>query len=426
MTELDPHAQRAFAVQVVEKLRAAGYEALWAGGCVRDQLLGRTPKDYDVATNARPEQVRELFGRRGTIAIGAAFGVISVLGRPKSAGQIEVATFREDASYSDGRRPDAVTFSSAEADAARRDFTINGLFYDPLADKVIDYVGGRHDLQQQLVRAIGAPADRIAEDKLRMLRAIRFAATFGFALEEQTRAAIQAMAGQVTIVSVERIATELRLMLSHPSRARAAALLAETGLMTAVFPELASVSRDAWHTTLGRLGALTPFALQAGSEPAPGLQVSFPLAFATLLHASAKISAAMTICRRLKLANKESDRVEWLLRGQNALLEARSQPWPQIQRLLIHPGINDLLAMHQAIHPASADDLVFCREKLVLPPEILNPPPFLTGDHLRDNGIPPGPEYQHLLDSVRDAQLTGQVHSSAEAIALALQLWQRQ
>lgn len=177
MTKNLKQSPRQFAVEVVERLRTAGYEALWAGGCVRDQLLQRTPKDYDVATSAHPDQIRDVFGRRRTLPIGAAFGVITVLG-PKSAGQIEVATFRQDATYSDGRHPDSVTFSTAEEDARRRDFTINGLFYDPLNEQVIDFVGGQQDIDRRVVRAIGDPYERIAEDKLRMLRAVRFSATF--------------------------------------------------------------------------------------------------------------------------------------------------------------------------------------------------------------------------------------------------------
>src|SRR5688572_25996293 len=176
---LTPERQRAFALEIVEKLRAAGFEALWAGGCVRDELLGLVPKDYDVATSATPEQIRNLFGRRRTLAVGAAFGVITVLG-PRAAGQIEVATFRTDAAYSDGRHPDAVTFTTAEHDAQRRDFTINGLFFDPVAQKIVDYVGGQDDIQRRIVRAIGDPRLRLREDRLRMLRAVRFAATFQF------------------------------------------------------------------------------------------------------------------------------------------------------------------------------------------------------------------------------------------------------
>src|SRR3954463_16298353 len=173
----DPARQRAFALEIAKKLRTAGFEALWAGGCVRDELLGLTPKDYDVATSAKPDQIRDLFGRRRTLPIGASFGVITVLG-PQGAGQIEVATFRTDAQYSDGRHPDSVTFTTAEHDAQRRDFTINGLFYDPIANQVVDFVGGQADLERRTIRAIGDPRSRIGEDKLRMLRAVRFAASF--------------------------------------------------------------------------------------------------------------------------------------------------------------------------------------------------------------------------------------------------------
>ena len=171
MPALDPNRQREFAVDVVTQLRAAGFETYWAGGCVRDQLLGRRPKDYDIATHATPTEVRQVFGRHRTLAIGAAFGVITVLGA-KQAGQIEVATFREDDQYSDGRRPDSVRFSTAQADAQRRDFTINGLFYDPQQQCVIDFVDGQRDLERRLLRAIGDPRKRLSEDRLRMLRAV--------------------------------------------------------------------------------------------------------------------------------------------------------------------------------------------------------------------------------------------------------------
>ena len=232
-----PQEQRRFAVEVVHKLRNAGFEAFWAGGCVRDQLLGRTPKDYDVATNATPLQIRELFGRRRTLAIGASFGVITVIGS-KAAGMIEVATFRKDAAYSDGRHPDHVTFSSAREDAARRDFTINGLFYDPLEDRIIDFVGGQDDLTSKTIRAIGNPRERFAEDKLRMIRAVRFSATFDFALEEETRAAIREMADQIGVVSPERIAMEMRRMLVDASCVAAVRLLLSTNLAAAVLPEI--------------------------------------------------------------------------------------------------------------------------------------------------------------------------------------------
>ncbi|MEX2026545.1 MAG: CCA tRNA nucleotidyltransferase, partial [Pirellulaceae bacterium] len=257
---LDLAKMRQFAVEVVGRLRAKGYEALWAGGCVRDQLLGLTPKEYDVATSARPEQIREIFGYKRTLPIGAAFGVISVLG-PKGAGHIEVATFRRDAEYLDGRHPSGVTFTNAEEDAKRRDFTINGIFYDPLLEKVIDYVGGQQDLENKVVRAIGDPRQRFAEDKLRMLRAVRFTATFDFALDAETLAAIQQQADELTVVSVERIAAELRRMLVHPHRKRAMELLRGARLLEVVLPEVTSqaiaASEDApQHTWENKLAIL--------------------------------------------------------------------------------------------------------------------------------------------------------------------------
>ena len=198
---------RDFAIEVVKTLQAAEHEALWAGGCVRDQLLGRTPKDYDVATSASPEQVRDVFGKRRTLPIGASFGVITVLG-PKGSGvdPIEVATFRRDGGYSDGRRPDAVEFTDAKEDALRRDFTINGMFFDPVESKVIDYVGGKEDLAARVVRAIGDPSERINEDKLRMLRAVRFASTFGFELESATLAAVQQTPMRLVLSAVSVLA----------------------------------------------------------------------------------------------------------------------------------------------------------------------------------------------------------------------------
>ena len=234
---IDLEQQRRFALDVVCQLRAAGFEAYWAGGCVRDELLGRTPKDYDVATNATPPEIRDLFGNRRTLPLGAAFGVITVLG-PRPAGMIEVATFRQDAEYSDGRHPDHVTFSSAREDAARRDFTINGMFFDPVNRQVIDFVGGQDDLRNRLIRAIGPPRLRFGEDKLRMLRAVRFVAAFDFLIDAETAAALREMADQIAVVSPERIAMEMRRVLTEPGRVQGVRLLVELGLAEAVLPEI--------------------------------------------------------------------------------------------------------------------------------------------------------------------------------------------
>src|SRR5438874_117504 len=217
--------EREFATDVVRRLRAAGFQALWAGGCVRDRLLGREPHDYDVATDARPEQVQQVFRR--TAAFGASFGVVQVNG----PFPVEVATFRSDVSYSDGRHPDAVVFSSPEEDARRRDFTINGMFFDPIADQLIDYVGGERDLHDRVLRAIGDPAARFAEDKLRLLRAVRFATRFGLTLDPATADAVRAMADQIGVVSAGRIADELRKLLTNSRRADGMRLLDEVGLV---------------------------------------------------------------------------------------------------------------------------------------------------------------------------------------------------
>ena len=212
--------EREFATDVVRRLRAAGFQALWAGGCVRDRLLGREPHDYDVATDARPEQVRQLFRR--TVAVGVAFGVVEVLGPRTPAGplKVQVATFRADVSYSDGRHPDAVVFSSPEEDARRRDFTINGMFFDPLDNRLLDYVGGQDDLRAGLLRAIGDARVRITEDKLRMLRAVRIATRFGLTIEPDTAVAIRAMAGQIRYDHPERTGPEGNLRGPHAAVGR--------------------------------------------------------------------------------------------------------------------------------------------------------------------------------------------------------------
>jgi poly(A) polymerase len=421
---LDSYAQRRFAMEVVEGLRARGFEAYWAGGCVRDQLLGRTPKDYDVATNARPEEIREVFGRKRTLPLGAAFGVITVLG-PKPAGQIEVATFRRDMAYSDGRHPDAVAFTTPEGDAQRRDFTINGLFYDPLGERVIDFVDGQRDLQAGILRAIGDARQRFAEDKLRMLRGVRFAAVYGFELEPNTATAIAEMASEVTVVSVERIAAELRAMICGPQRVRAVELLRELNLLSVVLPEVTGGGRRAagepavcWQRTLAALGRLE--------------QPSLPLSLATLLAVYVDGGAAEAIAQRLKLPNAEIHRIAWLVENQSILVEARRQAWPKLQRVLISAGASELILLHEAMHDGAGQretgghrgsasvpaDLDFCRLMRRQPEGVLNPPPLLTGDDLIRHKVPRGRIYQELLGAVRAAQLEERIHSRAEALDL--------
>ena len=406
----DPQKQRDFALEVVQRLGEAGFEAYWAGGCVRDQLLGRTPKDYDVATNAQPHEIRHVFGHRRTLPLGAAFGVITVLG-PKGAGQIEVATFRRDVGYSDGRRPDQVAFSSAEEDAGRRDFTINGLFYDPQAGRVIDFVGGEEDLRRQVLRAIGDPVERFTEDKLRMLRAVRFAATLDFAMDDATREAIRRMADEILVVSAERIAMEMRRVLEDPRRALAVRMLIDTRLATVVLPEI-SAADPPRRRHLDRALAV----LDRLREPL------FPLALAALLDHLTDAEGTLAVGVRWRLSNKEIERTVWLVGHRDILHGARQKPWSAMQKILIAPGIHDLIALYEAVLDVEGepdDDLRWCRERLAQPREELDPPPLLTGSDLLREGVVSGPIFRTILERVRDAQLDGQLHTQAEALALA-------
>jgi poly(A) polymerase len=449
--------ERDFAVEVVKRLREAGFQAFWAGGCVRDELLSLVPKDYDVATDARPEEVRRLFPR--TVAFGASFGVVEVLGpRPRSGSttgerpaplRVQVATFRSDVSYSDGRHPDAVVFSSAREDALRRDFTINGMFFDPIENKLIDYVGGQEDLRARLLRAIGDPALRFAEDRLRMLRAVRLATRFDLTIEPATAAAIKQMAAQISPgVSAERIAEELRQLLVYPKRHRGINLLYDLGLAAAILPEILPMkglpqgppgapTGDLWDHVLRVLELLGP-------EP------SFPLAFAALLHDIGKprtlartpdrytfydhehvgADLAKDICARLKLSTAERERVTWLVRKHQFLCDARHMRPHKLKMTLAHPGIRELLALHRADALASGrstDHVEYCEQRLrEWSPEELNPPPLLTGHDLTAMGLTPGPLFKRLLDAVREAQLDGTVKTAAEARELVERLLKAQ
>ncbi len=407
---IDAQQQRDFALEVVRRLRGAGFEAYWAGGCVRDELLGRTPHDYDVATSATPPQIRALFGRQRTLPLGAAFGVITVLG-PRPAGPIDVATFRQDAGYSDGRHPDNVTFSSAREDAARRDFTINGMFFDPIDRRVIDFVGGQDDLRDHLIRAIGSPRLRFGEDKLRMLRAVRFAAGFGFAIDAETADGVRAMAGEITAVSPERIAMEMRRLLTAAARVQGVRLLVELGLAPVVLPELVAndeTSRARTEHGLGVLGRL--------HDP------DFPLALAALLSEQADAAAVRAVGLRWKLSNKETDEAAWLAEHCDALSGARSLRWSKLQPVLAHPWAESLVALHDVSSPNGPDEAAYCRELLSQPRDKLDPPPLLTGDDLRGLGLAPGPKFKLILQAVRDGQLDGEIRTTEEARRLATRL----
>jgi poly(A) polymerase len=436
--------EREFAIDVVRRLQNAGYQALWAGGCVRDELCGLVPKDYDVATDARPGEVQRLFPR--SVAVGASFGVIEVLG-PRQQGElltVEVATFRSDVSYSDGRHPDAVVFASAKEDAWRRDFTINGMFFDPLKEELIDYVGGRADLDARILRAIGDPNERFQEDKLRLLRAVRIAARFDLTIETATLAAIKARAAELPVVSAERIANELRQLLVHPRRARAMNLLFDLGLLAAILPELAPMkglpqgppaapTGDLWDHVMAVLDLL-------GAEP------SFPLALATLLHDVGKprvvgrtpdrytfyyhehvgARLANEICFRLKLSNDERERVVWLVEKHQFLCDVRQMRTSKVKTILNHPGIHELLALHRADALASGrsvEHVEYCEFLLKCwTQDDLDPEPLLSGHDLARLGLKPGPIYKELLDAVREAQLDATIKAMPQALALVERL----
>lgn len=399
MTDTANHPQRLFAEELVARLRAAGHDALFAGGCVRDELLGRAPKDYDVATSALPDEVRELFGKKRTLAIGAAFGVISVLG-PKGVEPVEVATFRSDAEYSDGRRPDGVRFTNAEEDASRRDFTINGLFFDPIDKRVIDYVGGQQDLRSGVVRAIGDAEQRFEEDKLRMLRAVRFAATLGFAIDPPTADAVRRHAAELSLVSAERIGAEVRRMLLDANRARAVELLADVRLLKLVLPEL-------------------PAETQAIGERVASLrEPSLGLALAATLFGFTDGPAAERVAKRLRFTKREGEHAAWLLANVAAVATAAERPWSAVQPVLANPYAGDLVAMHKAVHGGDDAASRFCRDRLTLPPEVLDPPPLVVGADLVAHGLRPGPEFGAWLAAARAAQLDGEAANKADALAL--------
>ncbi len=405
--EHDPESLRRFATDVALRLRTAGFEALFAGGCVRDRLLDRDPKDYDVATSAKPDEVEGLFRKSGTftVPVGAAFGVICVVD-PKTKMQVEVATFRSDGAYLDGRRPVNVTFSTPQEDAQRRDFTINGLFLDPETKEVIDYVDGQKDLEAGIVRAIGNPQARFTEDKLRLLRAVRFTATLGFKLEEKTRSAIGQMPEALRMVSAERITGELEKMLLDASRAQGLQLLDEVGLLPMLFPESMPLpGRDALAEVLSLESHLS----------AP----SFLLALAPLLAAVTDARGARDLAKKWRLSSRQARRIAWLVENYRALHAAPTQRWPQLQRILIHEGRDELvslLAAQTACQQTGAADLAFCRERIAWPAEKLNPPPLLTGDALIEAGLSPGKKFAKLLEEVRNAQLEGRVTTREEAM----------
>jgi poly(A) polymerase len=441
--------QRQFAIQIVSRLQQAGFQALWAGGCVRDQLLGLQPKDYDVATDATPEQVRDLFGYRKTLPIGAAFGVISVIG-PPAAGNVEVATFRTDEKYSDGRRPDSVIFSTPEEDARRRDFTINGIFYDPIRQQVIDYVDGQQDLKHQVVRAIGNPLNRIEEDKLRMLRGVRFAATFNFTLEPATQAAITQQAPRIREISAERIGMELVRILACSRRARGVALLMETGLLEYLLPsEWGSASperpgdRQLQLVKLERLvtrrfepglyllvqpwldhfcppcPSLSPIKDgdldgETGGSPQQVLEWVSQQRQEWMERGKILNQRIGQLQQQFRLTNQAREELVWIANAWPPLARADQLPWAMIQPLLIHPAVQLGLAVADACEPDNRGT-DWCRLQLKSPSASLNPEPLISGEKLIALGFRPGPDFKILLQEVRDRQLQESLQTAQQA-----------
>lgn len=441
-----------FAISIIQTLRQQGFLAYLAGGCVRDLLLKREPVDYDVATSATPAQVMEIFP--DTYAVGAQFGVVLVplpdvliddqrisIGEgalPKSRA-VEVATFRSDLGYSDGRRPDEVRFSlDPREDVARRDFTINGMMLDPVSGEVLDFVGGRRDLEAGIVRTIGDPELRFAEDKLRMLRAVRFAARFEYVIEPRTLAAIQRLAHEIQVVSRERVRDELTKMLTEGHGWRAFLLLDESGLLKEVLPEITAmkgVQQPPEFHPEGDVFVHTLLLLENLPRPCPPT-----LAWGALLHDVGKpatfrvapdrirfddhvdvgVKIAEEICARLRFSNHDKAQVLALVDNHMRFGHVTRMKESTLKKFFRLPGFDEHLALHRADSLASHGNLStyeLIRTKLAeIPPEKIRPAALVTGDDLIVAGYEPGPRFREILEAVEDAQLDGRLLSRDMAL----------
>lgn len=438
-----------FATTVVNTLRQQGFQAYLVGGCVRDLVLGREPKDYDIATDATPQQVMGIFPE--TYAVGAQFGVVLVplpdrhaVGDASSnectkTSAIEVATFRSDIGYTDGRHPDEVRFSQdPREDVARRDFTINGMLLDPVSGNVLDFVGGREDLNAGIIRTIGDAERRFAEDKLRMLRAVRFAARFEYSIEPATFAAMQKLASHIYVVSRERVRDELTRMLTEGHGRRAFQLLDESGLLPHVLPEVSKMKGVAQPPEFHPEGdVFVHTLLLLDNLPDP---CSMTLAWGALLHDVGKpatfrvapdrirfdnhvevgVKIAEEICRRLRFSNDETDQILALIDNHMRFGHALRMKESTLKKFLRLPGFDEHLALHRADCLASHRNLStyeFVREKMAeIPVENMRPSPLVTGDDLIAAGHIPGPKFREILSAVEDAQLEGRLASRDAAL----------
>ena len=425
----------ATATRLVERLRAAGHEALFAGGCVRDRLLGKEAHDIDIATSARPEEIQKLFPR--TVAVGAQFGVIVVL---EDGGEFQVATFRSDGAYRDGRHPESVAFTNAEGDARRRDFTVNGLFFDPLTHQILDFVGGEADLRTGILRSIGDPHARFVEDKLRLIRCVRFAASLGFEIEAETWRALVERAPEITAVSAERIRDELVKIFTHPSRVRGFDLLDQSGLLAILLPEVEALKGceqpPDFHPE-GDVFVHTRLMLSLLPE-----RVSTPLVFSVLFHDIGKpptflidetgrirfnghesISASMTekIFARLRFSNAETEATVVGVKNHMAFKDVQNMRVATLKRFLARPTIDDELELHrvdcQGSHGLLDNYDFLLRKREEFSNEPLIPPPLITGRDLIAAGLKPGPPFKKLLDSAQALQLEGGLKTREDALA---------
>ena len=420
---------------IVHRLRGAGHQAFFAGGCVRDSLMGKTPHDFDIATSARPEEVQALFPR--TIPVGAQFGVVLVV---QEGHDYQVATFRSDGTYLDGRHPRSVSFTSPEGDAKRRDFTINGLFYDPIEEKVLDFVGGREDLESRTLRAIGNPAERFAEDKLRLLRAVRLATVLDFTIEADTWNALCAGATTIHEVSAERIRDELVKILVAPQRVRGFDLLDASGLMEEILPEILPLKGCEQPPDFHPEGdVFIHTRLMLSLLPAGA---SVPLVLATLFHDLGKpatmerdhtgrirfnghesISAQMTekIMRRLRFSNEEIEATTLMVQNHMVFKDVQNMRVSRLKRFLARLTFEDELELHRVDCLASHGNLdnyeFLKRRREELANEPLIPPPLLTGHDLIAMGWKPGPKFRTVLDAVQVRQLEGILRTRRQAIS---------
>jgi tRNA nucleotidyltransferase/poly(A) polymerase len=422
------------ATAIVRRLQQAGHEAVFAGGSVRDALLGREPSDYDIATSATPDEVEALFER--TVPIGRSFGILLVA---SGEHHFEVATFRKDEGYEDGRRPVAVTFTDIESDARRRDFTINAMFEDPIAGRILDFTGGRDDLAAGVLRAVGDPAERFREDSLRLLRGVRFSARFGLAVEAATLAALKANAATITRVSVERIGDELVRMLTEGRAQRAFELLDQTGLLDHVLPEISAMKGCEQSPDSHPEGDVFVHTLLCLSHLEAGCTET--LALGVLLHDVAKPACAETkpdgkrtfyghtrdgahmaeaILRRLRRSNATIDRVAFLVDQHLRHCSAQAMRASTLKRFLRQDGIDELMALAKIDALSSSGDLghwEFCRDALErLSAEQIRPEPLLRGGDLIELGIAKGPLFRTILTAVEDAQLDGKLSSREAAL----------